>query len=284
MTVAICFFAVIGIVLWALSIKEGRVSVVSPPWWLSWHDLLIRSGIKNLTPWKVIGLSLGSSLGVALIVLLWTKVWAVAMMTALVTLPLVHLVVTHRAASRAKILRRAWPEVIDSLVSGVRAGAGLPELLCELGTSGPEPLRPQFQAFAVDYRAEGRFGPAIDRLKERCADPVADRIVEALRLARDVGGSDLTLILRDLALLLREDARTRGELEARQSWTVNAARLAVAAPWIVLIMVSTQPGAAAAWNSTMGVLVLLFGAFACVGAYVLMQFLGRLPTDVRTMR
>ena len=40
---------------------------------------------------------------------------------------------------------------------------------------------------------------------------------------------------------LREDARTRAELETRQSWTVNAARLAVAAPWAVLAMLSTNP-------------------------------------------
>ena len=42
---------------------------------------------------------------------------------------------------------------------------------------------------------------------------------------------------------LREDARTRAELETRQGWTINAARLAVAAPWIVLGLLSLRPEA-----------------------------------------
>ena len=53
-------------------------------------------------------------------------------------------------------------------------------------------------------------------------------------MAREVGGTDLGRLLRTLSAFLREDARTRAELETRQGWTVNAARLAVAAPWIVL--------------------------------------------------
>ena len=36
--------------------------------------------------------------------------------------------------------------------------------------------------------------------------------------------------------MLREDLRTRGELRARQSWTVNGARVAVCAPWLVLAL------------------------------------------------
>jgi hypothetical protein len=57
----------------------------------------------------------------------------------------------------------------------------------------------------------------------------------ASRLTRQVGGSDLGRLLGTLAEFLRESARTRSELEARQSWTVNAARLAVAAPRMVLM-------------------------------------------------
>ena len=91
-----------------------------------------------------------------------------------------------------------------------------------------------------DYRATGRFHDCLDRLKDRLSDPVADRIIESLRIAREVGGSDLGRLLRTLSAFLREDARTRAELETRQSWTVNAARLAVAAPWIVLAHAGAQ--------------------------------------------
>ena len=141
----------------------------------------------------------------------------------------------------------------------MRAGLSLPEAVAQLGERGPVELREPFAAFAEDYRATGRFGDELDALKERLADPVADRIVEALRLTREVGGTDLGRLLRTLSTFLREDVRTRGELEARQSWTVNAARLAVAAPWIVLALLATRPETADAYDSPAGIAVLAVG-------------------------
>ena len=80
----------------------------------------------------------------------------------------------------------------------------------------------------------------LDALKDELADPVGDRVCETVRVAREVGGSDLGTVLRTLSELLRADARTRAELETRQGWVVNAARLAVAAPWVVLLLLGTQ--------------------------------------------
>ncbi len=96
---------------------------------------------------------------------------------------------------------------MDNLASGVRAGLSLPEALGQLAVRGPDELRAAFGEFAEDYRATGRFTDCLDRLKERLADPVGDRLVEALRLAREVGGSDLGRLLRTLS---RSCGRTRG--------------------------------------------------------------------------
>ncbi len=57
--------------------------------------------------------------------------------------------------------------------------------------------------------ATGTIGGALDDLKDRLADPVADRIVETLRMSRDVGGTELPTILRSLAASLRQDAAVR---------------------------------------------------------------------------
>ena len=151
--------------------------------------------------------------------------------------------------SAAAELRDLWPEVVDNLASGVRAGLSLPEALTQLGVRGPEELRRPFARFGEDYRATGRFDDCLDRLKAALADPVGDRIVESLRMAREVGGTDLGRLLRTLSAFLREDARTRAELETRQGWTVNAARLAVAAPWIVLALLSLRPEAVDAYDT-----------------------------------
>jgi tight adherence protein B len=192
--------------------------------------------------------------------------------------------VRAQARRRRATLRELWPEIVDNLTSAVRAGLSLPEALSQLGERGPAPLREPFAAFGRDYRVSGRFGDSLDALKDRLADPVADRICEALRVTREVGGSDLGRLLRSLSTFLREDARTRGELHARQTWTVNGARLAVAAPWIVLAMLSTRPEAVAAYDSTSGVIVLAVGGAVSWAAYRLMLRIGRLPEEERVLR
>lgn len=190
----------------------------------------------------------------------------------------------RRARLRTAERRELWPDVVDNLASGVRAGLSLPEALTQLGDRGPAPLRAEFVAFGRDYAASGRFGECLDRLKDRLADPVGDRIVEALRLAREVGGSDLGRLLRSLSQFLRDDARTRSELVTRQGWTVNAARLALAAPWAVLALLSLRRETVAAYDTATGVVVLAVGGAVSVAAYRLMLRIGRLPEDERVLR
>ncbi|WP_205474464.1 type II secretion system F family protein [Nocardioides sp. SYSU D00038] len=192
-------------------------------------------------------------------------------------------VVSARARRRQRELAEVWPDAVDNLASAVRAGMSLPDALAALGVRGPEALRPAFAAFALDYQVTGRFTDCLDRLKATLADPVGDRVVEGLRVAREVGGGELGRLLRNLSGYLRDDARTRSELESRQAWTVNGARLAVASPWLVLLFMSFQSEVIRRYASPGGVLVLAVGAGLCLVAYRMMMRIGRLPTERRIL-
>ncbi|BDF99501.1 type II secretion system protein F [Actinomyces oris K20] len=260
-----------------------------PPQWRSRRsrllaDILVQAGAGRTSPTMFVLGSLGLGLLIGLVFLGMSRAWPVALAFSAIFTAIPFLIISSRARNRRTRLREVWPEAVDTLVSGVRAGMSLPEALTNLGERGPEAVRPQFRAFATDYAASARFDSSLDRLKTRFADPVADRIVEALRLAHEVGGTDLGTLLRSLSQMLREDMRTRGELEARQSWTVNGAKVAVAAPWLVLALLATRPQAAAAYATTAGAVVLLVGAVVSVIAYRLMLRLGRLPEEERTLR
>ncbi|MGA1667997.1 MAG: type II secretion system F family protein, partial [Candidatus Nanopelagicales bacterium] len=180
-------------------------------------------------------------------------------------------------------LRSAWPDAVDMLGSAVRAGMSLPEAVIDLGVRGPEALRPAFRSFAADYRASGSFALALDGLKQSLGDPVADRVIVSLGIAREVGGSDLGRVLGTLSDFLRQDARARGEIEARQSWTVNAARVAVAAPWITLLLLCTRPETVAAYSTAMGAIIILGSAALSVVAYRVMTAIGKLPDEPRVL-
>ncbi len=271
------------LVLWAVTSPPPPRRVRSH-WSADLADLLVQAGAPGVSAAGLIGTCVGTGTMTFLLALGLTRSPAIALSFALMATYGPLALVRARARRRRAALRGLWPEVVDHLSSGIRAGLSLAEAVGQIGDRGPADLRPAFQAFAEDYRATGRFGECLDRLKARLADPVADRIIEALRLTREVGGTDLGRLLRTLSGFLRADARTRGELEARQSWTINAARLAVAAPWIVLALLSTRPEAASAYNTPAGAAVLAVGGGCTLVAYQLMVRIGRLPEDVRVLR
>ncbi|WP_109210745.1 MULTISPECIES: type II secretion system F family protein [Microbacterium] len=187
-------------------------------------------------------------------------------------------------ARRSKLLRARrglWPDVCDLLIASVRAGMSLPDAVGSLADSAPAELRPPFAAFARDMAASGHFDSSILRLKKSLADPVADRIVETLRMARQVGGTELTPVLRALAASVRADASLRAEVESRQSWIRGAAILGVVAPWVILAMLAMRPEGARAYGSPGGIALILVGAAVSFVAYRLMLRLGRLPEPRR---
>ncbi len=263
--------------------QEARVRS-SNRWVERTQDQLIRAGAPGVTPLALVGASAAVGLLVALFATGASGSPVIGLAFAGIASRGPFALVGARAATRQVSMRDVWPEAVDHLASGIRAGLSLPEALSQLGERGPEQLREPFTAFAEDFRSSGRFGDCLDALKARLADPVADRIIEALRITRDVGGTDVGRLLRTLSQFLRDDARTRGELEARQSWTVNAARLAVAAPWLVLALLATRPANAQAYNSPSGVSVLLIGGASTVLAYRIMVRVGRLPQESRVLR
>ena len=262
---------------------RGRVRA-GVGWRARREEGLRQAGVEGVGAIQLTVTQLLGFLIVALLVLAVTSAVPVALCFGVFAFFLPVAVVARMRRRRRSALRELWPEAVDNLGSAVRAGMSLPEAVSALSLRGPEPLRPAFARFANSYRATGRFAACLDALKADLADPVGDRVCETLRVAREVGGSDLGTVLRTLSELLRADARTRAELETRQGWVVNAARLAVAAPWIVLLLLGSQSTTLAAYNSAGGTLLLVVGAVVCLVAYRIMLGIGRLPEEQRVLR
>ncbi len=280
----LCLGAGAFLVWWSLWVPGAEPAARPHGWSARTQDRLVQAGVIAVSPQALLGTALGLGLATFVLVTAVSDAPGIAACFSFLAARAPFALIASRARSRQRAARAVWPEAVDHLASGIRAGLSLPTALAQLGDRGPEQLREPFSAYARDFRATGRFGPSLDALKARLADPVADRIIEALRVTRDVGGTDVGTVLRTLSEFLRDDARTRGELEARQSWTVNAARLAVAAPWMVLALLATRPANAAAFNSPGGLTVLVGGGVLTVVAYRVMTRIGRLPVEERVMR
>ena len=242
---------------------------------------LVQSGLRSVPVPAFLTLSVIVGVASAALVHGIFAVLALSAVAGLAGLLLPWSIVSWRAAARRRANRTVWPDVVDHLVSALRSGLALPDSVSSLAQAGPVATRIAFVQFEREYRATGNFSYCVDELKRSLADPVADRILETLRMAREVGGSDLTVVLRRLSAWLRQDAAVRLEVEARQSWVVNAARLGVAAPWIILILLASRPEAAIAYNSPAGIVVIASGLALSVIAYRVMIALGRLPEERR---
>ncbi|MBH0009966.1 type II secretion system F family protein [Salinibacterium sp. SWN1162] len=259
---------------------ERRVRTRSA-WSLRMRERLVQAGLPTTSPTIVVIVSLVFAIAVAAITFVVTSVIAVVVCAAAAALVLPTLAISWRARARRKATQVVWPDIVDQLVSAVRSGLALPDSLMTLAHTGPLVTRSAFAAFAARYRATGNFSIAVDELKVALADPVADRILETLRMSREVGGSELTNVLRSLSIYLRQEAAIRSEVEVRQGWVMNAARLGLAAPWVVLFLLTTRPEAALAYNSAGGVALIVAGLVLSVVAYRIMAGIGRLPEQPR---
>jgi tight adherence protein B len=248
------------------------------------RELLASAGVEGVTPAALIGACVVTGVVAFVLMFVVSAALPIGLVFGVMAGGVPVALMKSRARKRLAEFRELWPDVVDNIASAVRAGLSLSEALAQVGERGPLPLREPFRRFGADYASTGRFADSLDRLKARLADPVGDRVIEALRIAREVGGGDLGRLLRSLSSFLRDDARTRSELESRQSWSVNGARVAVAAPWLVLGMLSFQGDVIQRYNSPVGALIIGIGAVVCVFAYRLMLRIGRLPEPERVLR
>lgn len=271
----------LGLLLILLGLTAPRAQRQARTSWL--RRTIDQAGLERVGPSAIVGACVSLAAVSGLLVVAISGVLILGLLAAVVFGYIPLAVLRRRARTRGIALRSAWPDAVDMLGSAVRAGMSLPEAVIDLGVRGPEALRPAFRSFAADYRASGSFALALDGLKQSLGDPVADRVIVSLGIAREVGGSDLGRVLATLSDFLRQDARARGEIEARQSWTVNAARVAVAAPWITLLLLCTRPETVAAYSTTMGAIIILGSAALSIVAYRVMTAIGKLPDEPRVL-
>jgi tight adherence protein B len=284
--------------VWGLLLGIGALLVISPMLWPATglprvpssgpldvlRVRLVQAGLPRVSVTTFAVVSVILALLTAAVTIALIPVTALGLAAGVVALVLPTVLVTSRSRSRRRATRVVWPDVVDHLVSAVRSGLALPDSVVTLAHAGPPITREAFAGFEAQYRATGNFSLCVSELKERLADPVADRILETLRMSREVGGTELTTVLRNLAAYLRQEAAIRSEVEARQSWVMNAARLGVAAPWIVLLLLATRPEAAVAYNTVAGGMLVIAGLAVSVVAYRIMVAVGRIPDERRWFR
>ncbi|MSX60558.1 MAG: hypothetical protein F2768_04430 [Actinobacteria bacterium] len=184
-------------------------------------------------------------------------------------------------SKRTAAIEASCPELIDLLISGAQSGLSLSESLVSLITRGPENLKEDFQGFKEDLLEHGDFDLALRRVQINLAHPNTDLIFEALQISKVLGGAELISILRLLGNYIREDLTLRREIAVKHNWIRNSAHMSAAAPWLLLLLLSTQPSTVEAFGTSTGILILLVGLGLTAAAYSWMNWLSHLPEPNR---
>lgn len=247
------------------------------------QDWLLQAGLEGVTPRTVLLVSLGGALlgGLLAHALLG---WPVADLAGILTGGLAYpLWLRARHARHRACVQRALPEAIEQLRDALGSGLTLDRAFQGLAEQGPEALRP----YAAELCAELRYVPfaaAVERLRDRLADPSFDLVASALLLHDEVGGRRFRACLGELAAGLRADLATRERLGATRARIVYSARLLALAPVALLLLVrGWSPAAAQVFDGPVGQLLLAGCGAAVAMGYAGMLWLSRLPEEERVL-
>ncbi|MFZ9205121.1 MAG: type II secretion system F family protein [Candidatus Nanopelagicaceae bacterium] len=244
---------------------------------------------KRLKPDKKISYQSAITLIITLIssyltTFLLTSSEAISIAIATLSSALPFLIGRGRNLKRQREQEVAWPEAIDSLVSALQAGISISEALTQLALHGPKVLRPSFAQIQSNLLSLGNFEQVLLKEKKRLDSAISDQVFETLIISKDFGGKDANNALRLLAEFVREDIAVAEEIRTKFGWIRNSALLATAAPWLLLILLSTQDSTVEIYSTPSGALVLSLGVVMTATAYIWMEKVGSLPAAPRALR
>jgi len=184
----------------------------------------------------------------------------------------------NRRRQRARAL---WPDVIDSIRVALRSGSTLADAVTAAATIVPREWRTAWTELESNLRRGSDVDSAMRRLQRALADPIADRVVESIVVAREYGGTALPAVLAELGRSVRRESAMRHEVQSRQSWVRHAATLGVVSPWIVLALLSSKPDNREAYSTIAGTLLIVVSAGVTAVAYFVMRALGSIREPAR---
>jgi tight adherence protein B len=203
---------------------------------------------------------------------------AAAVFALAALLELVRIALVRERARFSKL----WPQVFDACYSAQSVGLPMHQQVLDLAANGPQPLRPGFAQLAHDLESDS-FPSALQHFQARYTSREADIFATLLALDHELGGRGQRQAWRDAGRHLRESLKLASEIATKQGWVVGSAKLALGAPWLIAAILMQLGDNKAAFASTTGTAVLVFGLALSGLGYFLVNLLGRLPMLPRVL-
>ena len=237
--------------------------------------------MKNLRTLSILAFTVISVFALSYLL---TATISIALAIATLSSAIPYLINRQRTIALQQRLDASWPEAIDSLVSGLQSGMAISEAICSLSKRAPENLKDQFLLIENDLLSGREFSETLIKAKRSADSAIADQVFETLILAKEFGGKDTNSALRLLSEFVREDLAVMEEIRTKFGWIKNSAYLATIAPWLLLLLLSSQKSTRDSFSSFAGIQLLALGVLLTGIAYLWMERVGKLPPMERALK
>lgn len=165
-----------------------------------------------------------------------------------------------------------FPNAIDIVVRGVKAGLPINDTLRTIAAESAEPVRSEFRE-VIEAQAFGLpIGEALSRMHERVPLPEVNFLSIVISIQSQSGGN-LAEALSNLSRVLRDRKRLKGKIQAMSQEAKASAAIIAALPIAVMILVYvTTPGyISLLWEKQIGQVMLGASAFWMTSGVLVMR-------------
>ncbi len=220
---------------------------------------------------KAMGVLAAGAFGASL-ALGWLVAGAIAL-TVGVALP--YLYVTLARKRRLAAFAAGFPDVIDVIVRGVRAGRPLADCLAVVATDSQDPIRSEFLKVVEDQSVGLPLQEAVDRLAQRVPLQEVGFLAIVVAIQNRTGGS-LTEALGNLSTVLRGRRQLQAKVKAMSAEAKTSAGIIGALPIVVagIVHLTSPDYLSVLYQTDMGLMVM--GACALwmsIGVFVMRQMI-----------
>jgi tight adherence protein B len=169
----------------------------------------------------------------------------------------------------------AFPDAVDTIVRGIKAGLPLLDSMRIITTEAPEPLRSEFRAI-IETQAIGLpLGEACGKLFERIPVPEANFFGIVIAIQQKAGGN-LSEALGNLSRVLRERKKMKAKIQAMSMEAKASAMIIGCLPLAVMFLVYiTSPHyIELLWTTPTGrMLMVCSAAWMSMGVFVMRRMI-----------
>jgi tight adherence protein B len=235
-------------------------------------QLIMQAGLDwTRTKFYVVSVLMGIGAAIAVLALTHNPIAAgIAFFVGILGLPRWTLLFLR--SRRIKKFVNEFPNAMDVIVRGVKAGLPLGDCLRIIASEAAEPVRSEFRAIVEAQTLGLPMGDAVQRLYQRMPVQEANFFGIVIQIQQKSGGN-LSEVLANLSRVIRERRKMKGKITAMSMEAKASAAIIGALPIIVMFLVylSSPQYIELLWTREYGKFGLAIGAGMMVAGIAVMR-------------